>query len=217
MAAASLHSNAWPLAWDGPPGEVRTEWGLLWSWVTSGKQRARVASCPPVATDLFSLLCGHARGVRSQCFLPVSDRRHGRLRQWVCWAQEVVSMAVAGRCFQGAGALGPGRRRQWDSTSCVLWPGCTSSLLAPLLEGGAWGASGKPQPRPTALSRVRTVPLWGLSVVAAGGRALSFPLAPGPGGLCSSQAQILIPKLRAPPPSFVKLDHRSLLDRKSVV
>lgn len=80
-------------------------------------------------------------------------------------------MAVAGRCFQGAGALGPGRRRQWDSTSCVLWPGCTSSLLAPLLEGGAWGASGKPQPRPTALSRVRTVPLWGLSVVAAGGRA----------------------------------------------
>lgn len=170
-----------------------------------------MASCPPVATDLFSLLCGHARGVRSQCSLPVSDRRHGRLRQWVCWAQEVVSMAVAGRCFQGAGALGPGRRRQWDSTSCVLWPGCTSSLLAPLLEGGAWGASGKPQPRPTALSRVRTVPLWGLSVVAAGGRALSFPLAPGPGGLCSSQAQILIPKLRAPPPSFVKLDHRSLL------
>lgn len=29
-------------------------------------------------------------------------------------------MAVAGRCFQGAGALGPGRRRQWDSTLCAV-------------------------------------------------------------------------------------------------
>lgn len=122
-------------------------------------------------------------------------------------------MAVGGPCFQGAGVLGPGHRRQWDSASRVLWPGCTSSSSRPFWKEEPGGASGKPQPRPTALSRVRSVPLlWGLSVVvAAGGRALHFPPAPGPGGLCSSPAQILIPKLGAPPPSPVKTGRRSLL------
>lgn len=55
----------------------------------------------PVATDLFSLLCGHAHGVRSQCFLPVIDGHHGRLRQRACWAQEVISVAAVWRSVSG--------------------------------------------------------------------------------------------------------------------
>lgn len=92
----------------------------------------------PVATDPFSLLCGHAHGVRSQCFLPVSDGHHGRLRQRACWAQEVVSVAVVWRSVSGEpwarGADGSG-------TACHV---CYD--LAPILEGGAWGLQASPSP-----------------------------------------------------------------------
>lgn len=52
---------------------------------------------------------------------------------------------------------------------------------------------------------------WGLCCGGCGRVAVLPLLAPGPGGRCSSQAQILTPKLRAPPPSLVKMDRCSLL------
>lgn len=183
------------------------EWGLLWSWVTSGRQRARVASsrcgdscwhCPVVA-----------RRVRSQCFLPVSGGRPGPTGSGCAgprrWLARPLGDAVSG--VQGCWARGT------EGSGTAHHVCCGPAALPPPRPLSGRRASGKPQPRPTALSRVRSVPLlWGLSVVvAAGGWALCFPLAPGPGGLCSSQAQILIPKLGAPPPSSVKTGRRSLL------
>lgn len=143
------------------------EWGLLWSWVTSGRQRARVASFP-LWRQLFALLCGRTWS-QKQCFLPVSDGR-------VCWAQEVVSVAVGGRCLQGAGVLGPGHRRQWDSASRVLWPGCTSSSSRPFWKEEPGGLQASPSP-----GRQR-FPESGASP-SSGGSVSWWPQA---GGLCTS-------------------------------
>lgn len=104
----------------------------------------------PVATDLFSLLCGHARGVRSQCFLPVSDGHHGCLRQRACWAQEVVSVAVVWRSVSG----GPWARAQTAVGQHVTCAVTRLRFLPPCPHSGrrSLGASGKPQPRLTVSS-----------------------------------------------------------------
>lgn len=89
----------------------------------------------PLWRQLLALPCGRTRSQKP--VLPAREWRPARPdRQRVCWAQEVVSAAVGGRCFRGAGVLGPGHRRQWDSASRVLWPGCTSSSSPPFWKEG---------------------------------------------------------------------------------
>ena len=141
----------------------------------------------PVATDLFSLLCGHARGVRSQCFLPVSDGHHGRLRQRACWAQEVVSVAVLWRSV----SVGPWAQGADSSgTACHVCcdPAALPPSLSPFWKEEPGGFRQAPAQADCAFLSQECPFLWGL-YGGGRGRVALLPLpAPGPGGWAGGSA-----------------------------